>query len=602
MPPESEIIVSGNKVYKNALVSQRQIIGLDGNPLTERVKPMLLQGGTRRTAGADVAYNSPEIQNPLLNPINFYLPYSSKILNQWARYWDRFNPLVGNCLDLHGYFPISKSDMKLKSDDSEVLYIYERCADDMDLFNRELELSREYELIGECYPFLRWNDEKNHFDAAALLNPDFIQVKMHLLALGMRPIIELEPDELLKTLVNSNDPEDMEIKQELDPVILAAVAMGQNIRIDPFNIDQIARKASPYEPRGTSIVLRIFKALLYMDKLINAQMAIADGLITPKIIYKLGDPQNGYMPTQDDLIDFRTLLQQQAHDPLGTIIYHYGLDLQYIGAVGKILPIIPELEWCDDQILTGLYTSKALVRGEGATYNNATVAMRALEGRYLAKREKIEEWEKNKIWKPVAIANEFYEPLTEAQSNHRIRPSQKERKLNLPTKIWKQKLNLIEDTQKQMMLMTLRGKNVPEIALHKICDILGIDYDENAKDLKDEATLMKKLREDYGANSPLIKQPGEDGKSVIPASPLTKPFSAPVNSPNAKSTTKEPIDLKTVDPTDKMKGASWKSSLSPAEINAEKDKMLQAWEDPSKFLDDEGHLKPIQELRTQAIL
>ena len=193
------------------MTPQRQIIGLNGRPLTERVKPMLLNNTTR--TGADIAFSSPEIQNPLLNPINFYLPYSSKILNQWIRYFDRFDPLVGNCIDLHGYFPISKFDLKLDEDDKEILYIYERCANEMDLFNRYLEMSREYELLGEMYPFLRWSDPLNHFDAMCLLNPDFIQVKMHLLALGMKPIIELEPDELLKTLVNSNDPEDMEIKQ-----------------------------------------------------------------------------------------------------------------------------------------------------------------------------------------------------------------------------------------------------------------------------------------------------------------------------------------------------------------------------------------------------
>jgi hypothetical protein len=949
------------------MTPQRQIIGLNGRPLTERVKPMLLNNTTR--TGADIAFSSPEIQNPLLNPINFYLPYSSKILNQWIRYFDRFDPLVGNCIDLHGYFPISKFDLKLDEDDKEILYIYERCANEMDLFNRYLEMSREYELLGEMYPFLRWSDPLNHFDAMCLLNPDFIQVKMHLLALGMKPIIELEPDELLKTLVNSNDPEDMEIKQELDPVVLAAVAMGQNIRIDPFNIEQIARKASPYEPRGTSIVLRILKVLLYKDKLVNAQMAIADALVTPKIIYKLGDPTNGYMPTQDDLIDFRTLLQQQAHDPLGTIIYHYGLDLEYVGATGKILPIIPEMEWIEDQVLTGLYTNKALTHGEGPcassdtetltdngfklydditeqdkiatynpetkkiefhhytgrvkfdvdselilfetgvldhfvtpnhkvwvkrsinsgsgpsntrdfekvradevrsgyefrtvpengwdgetpdyiqvgdrkialldymrfaglylsegsvefsrtvdfvrdgdktkakpieiritqteqhksginpkyhdvkkailkafpdaiekqvkrkeggyagtfrikgsdiathfvlnygegsarktipkwvksfgmdalkalidgcylgdgsdhensktameiytvskvmaddlqelafkcgyvssinarirqnkkdiyrikvvrgvyekdrggtpmvqkqhikripykgwvycfevpnhlfvmrrngkmvitgnTYSNSTVAMRALEGRYLAKRERLEEFSKVKIWTPVAIANEFYVKRSAAASRHvEGAPaigrghSAEERKLNLPTTIWKQKLNLVEDTQKQQMLVTLRNKQVPDVSLHKICDILGIDYQENIQYLQSEAKIMKQMKEDYGASNPLVN-PSNDGKSGIPASPmLAKPSNKPGggSKPDA-STTKEPEDLKTVDPTEKMKGASWKSASSPMEINGERDKLLASLDDTSTFLDAQGQLKPMAEVK-----
>lgn len=595
--------------------TQRQILGFDGKPLTSKPKPVFVPG-LRRNA-ADVALTSPEIRNPLLNIVNFFLPYNYKVLNQWIRYYDRFHPMVGNCIDLHGYFPISKFDLKLKKTDDDVLGVYEDCTEEIELFQRFLEMSREFELIGEEYPYLHWSDELNFFDAMILMNPDFINVKMHPLAYGMKPTIELEPDELLKSLVQSNEPEDIEIKQALDPVVVSAVMMGQNIRIDPFNTEQIARKASPYEPRGTSIVLRIIKDLLYEDKLRDAQYSVADGMITPKVLYKLGDPNNGYMPTTEDLMDFRALLQAQAHDPLAAIVTHYGLSLEYVGAYGKILPIVPEFQFIEDRILTGLYTNKALTHGEGPTFANATVAMEALQGRYMAKREKLEDFAIRKIYTPIALANEFYEPLTEAQMSHGVRPSSKDRKLNLPSFDWKQKLKLVDDIQRKQMIINLRSRSIPEVSLRKIYDELGIDFQTEMAALKEESKIMRQMKQDYGVENPLInpgskpggqapKMPGMPGESGT-----TKPVQAPrdimtVNSPggSSKSSTPEPGgSSKTKEPGESLKGANerWNSELRQR-ASEERDKLLAALQDPPRFFSPDGQLKEVNALVSEAEL
>ena len=55
----------------------------------------------------------------------------------------------------------------------------------------------------------------------------------------------------------------------------------------------------------------------HLKKLYEREMKLR-----PKIIYKLGDPESGYLPTEQDLADFKILLQQQAHDPLASIIVH----------------------------------------------------------------------------------------------------------------------------------------------------------------------------------------------------------------------------------------------------------------------------------------
>jgi len=426
-------------------------------------------------SGASVQHTPPEIRNPLLNIINFYLPTNYKVLNQWLRYFDRFHPIVGSCIDMHAEYPISQFELD-GIDDPHILHTYEDAAIDMDLFQTVLDMSREYELIGEVFPFAHWNDEKNYFDKVVVLNPDFVVVNSAQLAVGSKPQFELEPDEDLKRLVHSTDERDLEIKQYLDPITLRCVEEGRNIPMDAFNLSHIARRASPYDPRGTSIVIRALKDLLYEDKLREAQYAISDGLITPKQIWKLGDPQNGYMPSDDDIADFIRLLQSSAHDPLFAIVTHYGVQLDMVGASGRLLPIIPEFDFTTERILSALYTSKAAIHGEGPGWSSGPIiAFEILQGRYMAKREKIENWLMQKVWIPIALANGFYKPVTKMSggSDSRIRVAGQERELILPKIRWKQKLQLVEDSSKKQYAEQARARM--DICYDTWCKVMGYD-------------------------------------------------------------------------------------------------------------------------------
>jgi hypothetical protein len=439
-----------------------------------------------RKSAAGVSYTSSEIRNPLLNIINFYLPTNYKILNQWIRYYDRFHPLVGNCIDMHAEFPISQFDLELESgvQDPKILQIYEDAAIDMDLFKVFLEMSREYELIGEVYPFAHWADEKNYFDEVVVLNPDFVATNGAPLAIGGEMQFELEPDEELKRLVHSTEQKDIELKQYLDPIVLRSIEIGVNIPIDAFNISQLARKASPYDPRGTSIVLRCLKDLLYEDKLREAQYCIADAHITPKQIWKLGDPQNGYMPTDEDLADFQKLLESGAHDPLFAIVTHYGLTLDLVGATGRILPIIPEFEFVADRILTALYTSKAALHGEGPTWSSGpNIAFEILQGRYMSKREKMENWLMNKIWIPIALANGCHR-ASQAELAHKMRIAGKDRELVLPKIHWKQKLELVEDQQRKQFIDQARQRL--DVSFKSWCGVMDINEKEEIEQIQKE--------------------------------------------------------------------------------------------------------------------
>lgn len=534
---------TGSKFMKMGS-TQGQLVDAGGRPISKIPKPRGLysrgsnglarEAGLKKFAAADNALTSPEVRNPLLNIVNFFLPYNYRVLAQWIRYYDKFHPTVGNCLDMHGSFPISKFDLIFEEggDSQTVRNTYENCVDSCDLFNKMLEISREYELLGEVYPYLHWNDDWGFFDSLILLNPDFIHVDMHPLAFGKDPIIKLEPDELLKVIATSTNPEDIEIRNDMDPMVVAAVLTEQNVRLDPFSVTQIARKSSPYEPRGTSIVLRAIKDLLYEDKIREAQYAISDALITPKLIWKLGDPDHHYMPNDQELHEFRQLLEAQAHDPLGAIVTHYGLQLDVVGYNGQILPLLPEFEFVQDRILQALYCSKEIMHGSGPAFSNVSIAMEILEGRYMAKREKLEEFVKKKIFSKIAYLNGFYEPRPTHMGDGAgvapaVIPSKQDRRLNIPKLEWKQKLSLVEDTVRQQAIIALRNtmntNGVPGVSLKTVYKLLGISQQEEFDAIKKESVILKEMAEMYPSNSPLGGALG---------APAAKPSSQPSEKPS----------------------------------------------------------------------
>ncbi len=441
----------------------------------------MLPSQLTRTA-ADLELAPPQITNPLLNPINFHLPYDYISLNAWIRYYDIFHPLIGNSIDMHAQYPISRFDL-VDVDDPDIMHFYENMLEELDWFQFLLDMNREYWLMGECFPFGHWDHELNAWDEFVLMNPDMMVVKS--LGFGSKATIrhEWKPPQEIRNLIHSNDPYDVELAGKIDPLIIQAVSQNKNIPLHPFNLTHIARKQHRYHPRGVSIILRVLKDLLYEDKLIDAQHRIADMHITPLIVYKLGDPNKSWLPSEGDLDDFRQLIASGLGNNFHSIVTHYGLQVEYHGATGRILPLVPEFQHVENRILTALFTNKAMTHGEGPTYSNAQVAAKFLNGRYMSVRSKSEVFTEEKVMYPVAIANDFYKPVPRELVGH-YRVAQGERELMIPKIHWRGKLNLLDDTQFKQFMMTLRQRN--ELPMKMIAEAFDWDINDIKQGLKEE--------------------------------------------------------------------------------------------------------------------
>lgn len=310
---------------------------------------------------------TPELRDPIFNPESFYLAKDLQASNRWIRYYDTYHPILPNSLDIHATFPIS--DFSFKGvEDPFVLDFYNYVKEDvLHLLDWVILASREYEVLGEAFSFFGWDSYNGYFNSATILNPDLLEIYPFDWEGSRKFVISMDIPETFEML---KDKKDMDMRyrglwDNLDPVIRRCVDNGTPIPLSPNNVFGMQRLAFPYDIRGTSQVLRCLKDLMYEDKLREAQMAVADGHITPYQIWKVGNTAQGYIPTDEELDDWNSLLEMAEHQNLFRIVTHDSVSYETKGVQEGLLPITPELDKIEDRILTALYTSRAWTTGDG---------------------------------------------------------------------------------------------------------------------------------------------------------------------------------------------------------------------------------------------
>jgi len=446
-------------------------------------------GGMNRMANAQVVRMTPKPFSPFYEESNLMLPRDRREVNAWARHYYATDPWVGNAIDLHSTYPLSA--FGVKSDDPLVTKFFNQMLDKLNFSSIIYDIGKEYNIIGEVFPYSELDDNTGEWSKIIIQNPDYIEVKSNVLTTSM---ISLMPDDELKRLVTSTNPDDIALRAQIDPEVLAYVYAGKNIPLSNRYVSHLARKNSPYDVRGTSILTRVFKDLMYRDKLREAQFAIADNHITPLKIFKVGTADGTYRPTSDDLVAFRQMIEEATYDPNFTLVTHPGLEVQYVGSTGVVLNLDGDMDRIEDRVLTGLFTSKAFTHSEGPTYANASVALEVLQQRYVAFRTLIEKWLELKIFRPICKIQGF-EKIVGGKTE-----------LILPKVNW-DKINLKNNREYQQALEGMVKEN--KVSLHTYFRALDVSFDEEMELINKEIDPIKEINH-------RLEQPytGEEGINV----------------------------------------------------------------------------------------
>ena len=281
------------------------------------------------------------------------------------------------------------------------------------MYDLEVEDDHSYVANGiavhNCFVYSDFDESIGSWDKIYLHNPDFISVKAS-------PIpgvvtISLRPDPELTRIITSNEPSHVRIRESLDPRIVSHVLNNEHIPLDSFNISHLKNLSSPYDVRGTSLIVSVWKDLMLYDKLRESKFVQADGMINPLTLVKVGSSNpDGHYPTGDELDAYRNILEQAQYDKDFKLVTHDAVSIERIGYNGTVMDTAADFQMIIDNILMGLMVPKAVITQEGATYASASVALDVMRQRYNNFRTLMSNWLEQKIFAPISEVQGFYKP------------------------------------------------------------------------------------------------------------------------------------------------------------------------------------------------
>lgn len=370
---------------------------------------------TARQAGMEVS-NATQggIYSPLFPVDLLEKPFSPDQDRLFYRHFYRRDPFVGRAIDLHCDIPISKTRLKMpECIDVEygqrVLDFFQEMCRRIKLTHRLRDIAHEYWLFGNAWPFHEWDEENKVWSRIVVLDPGTLNVKAYPFSdvVGVSIRSSDEDKSFLSAARSGMDPKAVEALDDIPPEVLDRLESGEDVPLDtdPYTgsfVCQIARRKSYYEEFGVSILERILDVLLYRDKLRQTQTQIASRSMTPKNLI-WGEGLN-----TDEVNELRNQVDYAIADPDFSIVTNYEVKWQLIGAQERLLNLSSEYEYTDALLTVGLGVTREVLTGEG-TYSGNRIGLEIMSTLYMSFRDEISEYVEENVFRPVAVANDFYE-------------------------------------------------------------------------------------------------------------------------------------------------------------------------------------------------
>jgi len=197
------------------------------------------------------------------------------------------------------------------------------------MYDIEVEDDHSYVANGvavhNCFPFAELNENTGKWSKIVIQNPDYVHVKKTVLSGD--PIITLKPDAVLQRLVFSNNPADSQLRKQIPEKILYHIRAGQDIPLDNFNISHLKILSSPYDVRGTSIIVSVFKDLMLYDKLrecfpVSTEVLTKDGFKFYDDISK--NDEIATMNQETGELEFQKYINRTDYEFNGELYHFYG--------------------------------------------------------------------------------------------------------------------------------------------------------------------------------------------------------------------------------------------------------------------------------------
>ena len=410
----------------------------------------------------------PEIYSPLFQVANLNLPRDRMTMNAWNRNFFDTHPIVRNAITLHATYPISKINVKCKH--RKVEQFFNDMAERIDLFDAIAGVAFEFWKMGEAFPYAELDESNGMWSSIVIQNPDYVTVKKS--GVSNIPIISLRPDEILKKVVSSNHPADVKLRSQIPDNIIHHIRKNEPIPLDNFNVSHLKMLSSPYDVRGTSIIVSCYKDLMLYDKLRECKFAQADSLVNPITLISVGGSGEGeFHPSDAQLEAYRQIFEEAQWDKDFKIVTHAAVKVERVGASGAILDTQNDFNFIRENLYAGLMVPKSIMDTEGTAYASASVGLEVLRTRYITFRNMLEKWLEKKIFAPISQIQGFFEYRNG------------EKVLIVPEIDWNH-INLYDLNDYVQALGAYVEKS--QISVHTLYRSLGLNWEEEQRLIREE--------------------------------------------------------------------------------------------------------------------
>ena len=291
----------------------------------------------RKTASG-IAYGQPTFFSPVYTPINWQIPSRRREQYMWNRYWFENEPRVATCIDFLSRFPVTGFETECSN--RYVKHFFDNLNKKLNLDKWLRIISHEVHLLGDCFPFLEIECDRcggsgrvdgeicehpgGNFKRLIIMNPDFIEVFTNPIAPD--EVITYVPDDELRDAVIKTGPGTQKLSNEVKKMI----GEGRPIPLDNLCVSHLKYGESGYKRYGISIIRRLFPILSYKTKIMTAQWIVAERMILPIKVVKVGTEER---PASDaDIAAVQNQLLASSNDPNVCIVTHHAFELEWYGA------------------------------------------------------------------------------------------------------------------------------------------------------------------------------------------------------------------------------------------------------------------------------
>lgn len=430
------------------------------------------------TMSSGLNFFSPQLSTDFLE-----LPQSLREKRELYEHFYKRDTFVGQGIDLLTELPLSRVTLgmpkcKDRKKAEEVLAFFRPMVDRLKLFQRIIEASREYNLMGNAFIFME-DDPNVELDEDGRIVGDPASYKgwkriitlpieqVRIESYNFGEILEAEylPSEEEKKIVRKameGDPDAVKRAQRIPAEIRTAIeeARGVPLDTDPDSgsfLYHLARAKSQKEQLGTSVLERLLTTLVYRDKLRQAQTSIASRNMTPKrVVWAEG-------LNEAQVEELREQVDMALDGPDFTVVTNYQVEWNEIGVNDRLLDLQSEWERTTIEICTGLGLPREVISGEGS-YSGNRIPTSIVNERFLTFREMIQTFVHDAIFKPIARRKGFVE--TDEWGNETL--------IFPPLKFTRMGLRDDQDTFSNLYNLYQKGS----IPIDFILDLFNIDAEE----------------------------------------------------------------------------------------------------------------------------